>query len=450
MAPLGLLWVGGLANVAQAAPPIPPGGEVVTYVLGGRLELGSDEPLSLAEFSLRAAVYEPLYRFNSEGQVEPVLAAGPPIIEGLTTTIPIKSGVVLHDGRDLEPALVAEALAAELNRGLWFAQGVVAHPKDRAIVLTTLAPFEGIDRALASPSLLLHFDRGPGRIGSGPFQVGSAPNGVWRLDPFLAHRDGRPFLDALTWRRLASRAGVVSLLRRGEATVLFGASPKGSAVAAPLEVLVLDAGARPLRGLDQAAHHDLLSGLLDRARWVDRFFGEGTKATSRLDGVAEDRPPETSPPIPPGAQLTLRVPKDAPVPLRFLERLQLDLLRRGITVTLQREDGPPGGLLLDWEPCWAGPEADPIDRLSSLLSVSRRHGREPPFTKEVLTNFLGATKNQQQILLESMERDLRRNTGLIPIAVRRAAVGIRADLLGVESGSQASLHFADAHFLESP
>lgn len=445
-----LLGVGLYAQAADAAPPIRSGGEVVAYVLGGRLELGGDEPLSLAEVSLRAAVYEPLYRLDAHGAVEPVLAAGPPIVEGQAITVPIKSGVVLHDGRPLEPTLVAEVLAAELNRGLWFAEAVVAHPKERAIVLTTSAPFPGVDRALASPSLLLNFDRGARRIGSGPFQVGNSPSGVWRLEAFLDHRDGRPYADALTFRRLASRAGVVSLLRRGEATLLFGASPKGSAPAAPLEVLVLDAGARPLRGLDQAAHHDLLSGLLDRERSVDRFFGEGAKATTRLDGVVELRPPATAPPIPPGAQLILRVPKDAAVPLRFLERLQLDLLRRGITVTLQREDGPPGGLLLDWEPCWAGPEADPIDRLSSLVAMSRRHGQELPFTKAALAIFFGASKDDQRSMVERLEGELRRNAGLIPIAVRRSAVGIRGDLLGVESSSQAALHFADAHFGELP
>lgn len=463
LGPLVVPFTLGLVGApsALAAPPPSYGGELVAYVLGGPLSLGHGEPRSLAEATLRAAVFEPLYAQDDQGTVLPILADGPPRLEGTTALIPIRAQVVLHDGRLLTAERVIAALVAKDGpaESWWFLAGrtpaerrasIQLHPSGSAVQLTLMAPFPDLARALAAPGRGLDFGGNGLAVGSGPFRVEQPVGEGPRLLPFLGHRDGRPYVDALTFRRLASRAGVVSLLRRGEATVLFGAAERGHGAPSPDEVLVLDAGAAPLLGLDAAQHHDLFDAILERERIVQRFFPEDTRSARRLDGATGPAATSQAPAIPPGAKLTLRVEKDTPVPLRFLERLQLDLLRRGLTVTLAREPGDARALGLEWEIVWAGPDADPIDRLSQLVAVARRHGRPLPLSPEQAATFISATRDARATQVEALEQALRRSAGLVPIAARRIAVGLRPDLLGVRTPLQDALHFPDAQLPEAP
>ena len=98
-------------------------------------------------------VYEPLYTFDADWAVQPMLAAALPTIsaDGKTYTIPLRAGVTLHNGR----ALDAEDVVASLKR--WMEMT----PRGKGIArnLTSLtAKGTSIEIALSAvnPALLAH------------------------------------------------------------------------------------------------------------------------------------------------------------------------------------------------------------------------------------------------------------------------------------------------------
>lgn len=90
---------GGAANLAMVGEP-----------------QGLDPMISTADLvgTIMQHVYEPLYTFDANWNVAPMLAEGMPVVskDGLTYTIAIRKGVKLHNGRDLN----ADDVVASLQR----------------------------------------------------------------------------------------------------------------------------------------------------------------------------------------------------------------------------------------------------------------------------------------------------------------------------------------------
>ena len=114
---LGLMALSGaltltLANTGNAAPA--KGGAANLAMVGE--PQGLDPMTSTADLvgTIMQHVYEPLYTFDANWNIAPMLAEGLPVVskDGLTYSITLRKGVMLHNGRELN----AEDAVASLNR----------------------------------------------------------------------------------------------------------------------------------------------------------------------------------------------------------------------------------------------------------------------------------------------------------------------------------------------
>ncbi|MGO4393237.1 ABC transporter substrate-binding protein [Variovorax sp. M-6] len=106
------LALGLAASVASAQPAR---GGAANLAMVGEPQ-GLDPMVSTADLvgTIMQHVYEPLYTFDANWNVAPMLAEGLPVVskDGLSYTIALRKGVKLHNGRDL----TAEDVVASLQR----------------------------------------------------------------------------------------------------------------------------------------------------------------------------------------------------------------------------------------------------------------------------------------------------------------------------------------------
>jgi peptide/nickel transport system substrate-binding protein len=111
MALTGALTV-TLAGTATAAPA--KGGAANLAMVGE--PQGLDPMTSTADLvgTIMQHVYEPLYTFDANWNIAPMLAESMPVVskDGLSYSITLRKGVMLHNGRELN----AEDAVASLNR----------------------------------------------------------------------------------------------------------------------------------------------------------------------------------------------------------------------------------------------------------------------------------------------------------------------------------------------
>jgi MarR-like DNA-binding transcriptional regulator SgrR of sgrS sRNA len=302
----------GPARVRAEARPAY-GGEAVATLLGEPVHVDPVQARSHAEVTLVGLVFDTLYRAgdrDAQGRVQivPHLAASLPVPapgQGATVLrIPIRPGVVFHDGSRLGPADVASSLrrlaasdagwlVAAIDRVDHDAQDVILH-------LRASAPAEGVDAlalALTAPAAAVTPDGQPPRPGA---PVGSGPFRVTRLDRqrgriLLAAHDqhvaGRPYLDRLDlrWFEGANReaaayeVGSLALSQRGD-VAYADHRPKYETYEAtgPATLLVyVGAGARGAMSHPEARR--ALSLALDRDGM--RGIGTGERVVPAIDPV---------------------------------------------------------------------------------------------------------------------------------------------------------------------
>ena len=322
----------GLAAVLLAASPA---GAAPRPIYGGQLAVETArapavDPAApsrdVPAWLIRLHALEPLYRARADGALEPVLAAGPPRLEDGELVIPVRAGVVAHDGSTIDAGAVARwlemvrATPTGPARLAPFMSGPVTGHRDAAEVRVPWAgDLDDAKAALRDPALRWWASTPAGVIGSGPFRVApTAGGGRGGLAAFDEHRDGRPFLDAVHLsaglaRVAGSSAGHVQPDVAGafEAAWYLAVGPE-------LE--------RRHPGLAAA-----LDGALDRARLVGRFGATRLRPTPADAGRRSDGEPRTPPRIADRSLLAL----DA-LPADFVERLQLELTRVGVRVTVER------------------------------------------------------------------------------------------------------------------
>ncbi|SFL92268.1 peptide/nickel transport system substrate-binding protein [Variovorax sp. OV329] len=105
----------GLSVAAGSAQAAPARGGAANLAMVGEPQ-GLDPMTSTADLvgTIMQHVYEPLYTFDANWKVAPMLAEGMPTVskDGLSYTIAIRKGVKLHNGRDL----TADDVVASLQR----------------------------------------------------------------------------------------------------------------------------------------------------------------------------------------------------------------------------------------------------------------------------------------------------------------------------------------------
>ncbi len=454
---------------AIGAPRTPYGGALVGYVWSA-LE---------SEATVERALYEPLYTLDVEGHLVPRLADGPPAVDGNRVTISLRPHLSAHDGTPVTAAGVAAWLTSLARRDARASfivlpiAGAAERISGRDVALRAMALDETtllIELAHPHPDyarLLAGAQAGvklPGGAGAGPFQdSGAAEKGGVVLVPFLQHFVGRPFLDRVELRPLASRFGTTAIAKKDQAALVFGTPDSGRpepvrALAwpsfAPREVLVLSIGERLA-----ARRPELVTALdaaVNRGRLASRYLdGEATPAFTFLEGKA---PPEGPEPPPAGIEARLLVAKEARAGHRFAERVQLDLHRAGVIVTIERrsteelERARMSGdyeLMIDVTLPDAPRTSRPIDRLHGLLSIGASYGRPGFADPELLRRFFAAKEEQREAVLRQIDRALRTSVGLVPLASRTPSIAVREDLMGVAITPSGAIDLADV-FLREP
>ena len=189
-------------------------------------------------YNLVGLVYNTLYRWSEDGELENELATAEPTLskDGLTLTIPIREGVRFHDGSSLSSEDVAFTLEAVLdpaNASIWFA-GLspiteVATPDEQTVVVTLERRHDVLAGVLAQvPIISSEQDYTPSdtyartMMGTGPFRFVSWDQGVQveleRNEDYFV--EDRPYLDGVVMRTVSEDAARMANLASGAADVM--------------------------------------------------------------------------------------------------------------------------------------------------------------------------------------------------------------------------------------
>ncbi|NPC95612.1 ABC transporter substrate-binding protein [Nocardioides sp. zg-DK7169] len=191
-----------------------------------------------ATYNLVGLVYNTLYRWTEEGELENELATAPPRLskDGLTVTIPIREGVSFHDGTPLgaeDVAFTIETVLDPENASIWFA-GLspitqVDTPDEQTVVVTLARRHDVLAGVLAQVPIIsseqpyLPSDTyARTMMGTGPFKFVAWDQGVQvelerNDDYFVADQ---PYLDGVVMRTVSEDAARMANLVGGAADIM--------------------------------------------------------------------------------------------------------------------------------------------------------------------------------------------------------------------------------------
>lgn len=253
-----------LALLAPLSGCQPPRGEG-TLIIASRSRIDSLDPAKasrVGQLQVLSALGDPLYAILSDGRLEPRLATALPRLsaDGLRARIPLRRGVLFHDGTRFD----AEAMAFSLRRFL--AIGTLGYQlSDRVaavrvsgpheIELVLKRPFSPLPRLLSSifltpvsPTAYTRHRNEPLNdrfVGTGPYRLAFFSGPKQRLTPWPRYWGPRPRNGGLELVTLSNSTALFGALRSGEVDVLLSSS---------LEI-----------DHQQALHRDALAGRLREA-----------------------------------------------------------------------------------------------------------------------------------------------------------------------------------------
>ncbi|HET6614140.1 MAG TPA: ABC transporter substrate-binding protein [Kofleriaceae bacterium] len=262
------------------------GGTLTASLLAAPTTLDPVRAQTSAELSVVGLVFDTLYGGGADHP--PRLAAGAPVIvdDGaghVTATIPIRQGVLFHDGSPLTANDVARSLLRlQSSPAGWLLAGVTSiAASDPHTVVMTVTRSLPVTELLAAPQTAITPGGKPPSgahvVGSGPFELSSLDYRRHRivLSAFDAHFAGRPYVDvlALSWfehardeaRRYETGRAHISL--RGE-TAFSGHAPK-------YVTRVLESGASVLVYVGFGQGHRGLARDIELRRAVSAAIGRG-------------------------------------------------------------------------------------------------------------------------------------------------------------------------------
>lgn len=433
---------------AAAAPPARYGGSLG---LEGVRGLDAPSTATPALITASGARFEGLYARTDAGCV-PQLAEAPIEWSADRARIRLRPKLALHDGRVLgasevvawlERALRSGSPAAHLapfvRGGLDWLEGrgdgpAVRIVDERTLELGLIAPLPELECLLARPEMRVFARDSRGvPVGTGPFA--RHPRDPSRLVAFTAHREGRPFLD-----ELVLGGGSPSTARLG-----FGA---GRSCPNVRELLVLAVGrlSPPVEAWQRVA------SAIDRQRLVDRFLPPGS---APAHGLLEEGMPVPAPSGPANGTLhaVLVVPEDLPGGLALAQRAQLELLRAGVSVTLEsrtrgavealREHGRYE-LLLDRVA--VGTSASPFEALTELLALGTRFGRPDLAPAAWLEAVFRADPDGAERQVSRFAAEVRQTLRIAVLAEIPQGPRLPEGLSGARTTPACGVALADAHW----
>ncbi len=357
----------------------------------------------------------------------------------LRPTIKLRAGVTLHDGRILSAADVAASLTRALrSSAAWLLAPILSARATGAdtVELQLGRPTPELPLLLCSPvaAIAVPSAKGKGRpaVGTGPFVVAELDARHVVLRAFAAHFAGRPYLDELIGRVVASRTeeaggyelGLLELSRQGP-TAFAGGHPKH-----PFVVVDSDPSATTFLAIGQsvaaAARPNLAAALaaLDRRRIA---------RSTAPPFIADDGPTAPSPPVTaPRSAVKLLIDGGRFEDAALNDRLLAELARVGVDASIER----------------AQPR-DFIDRLSNgrfevALATTSVCSTDPGLNALALVAAVDPRQAQSRLLHAAALPDM----GNLPVLIlgRRAARLWHDENLQLGLGPDGTVDWANAYF----
>ncbi|MFF2242832.1 ABC transporter substrate-binding protein [Arthrobacter sp. NPDC058130] len=203
----------------------------------GQFELHSLDPSTSGGFFTRLQVAETLVDADTQGSLQPGLAAGWDVSsEGLTWLFRLRPGALFHDGTPVSAEAVAAALdTARAKAGMPLAAAPVkAISADGGAVRVDLTqPFAPLAAVLAhtSTQILAPSSYGPDRVvtevvGSGPYRVRrlEKPANI-ELTAFEQWQGKKPAITEVSYQAIGRAESRALMAESGHADVTFGMDP---------------------------------------------------------------------------------------------------------------------------------------------------------------------------------------------------------------------------------
>jgi MarR-like DNA-binding transcriptional regulator SgrR of sgrS sRNA len=461
--------------IIAGAPRLPYGGEAGTIHAGGTIAIDPSAALDLSDLSVAAAIFESLYTFDAKGEVIPNLASSLPIERQDRLVIPLRSAT-LHDGRALRAEDVARVFArwsepgapgAHLVLPIAKARGIEVLPEENALSIRLASPYADWPRMLASTRASIALVARDRPLGTGPFRFLEGKAGEAKLVAFAENVRGRPYLDAIRFtaagdplgpRTRIGRSGLTIALELPEPQADPGAiALLASGSAAPRELVFLAIGASLakersvaiLRAIDVA---------IGRDRLVRRYLGPSASAADTLSGLPAGSTIAV-PQQPQRARATLLLPRRHGVDRRFAERVQLDLLRAGLSATIElvedevldaRRKSGDFELMIDRFLLEGEPKLDATHHLGSLLAFAAARGViSSVISSAELTRFSSASEEDKTRFIRELDQRIRDEAHVVAIAHRVPEAWIDRRLVGAHRAPSGAILLEDAFFTRS-
>jgi peptide/nickel transport system substrate-binding protein len=305
---------------------------------------------------VRPLVFETLVQIDPRGGLRPLLATSwESDARNMRWRFRIRRGVVLHDGRQLEPWQIAAALRS-------VAAGWTISVDEDVVVVEASSSRPDVPWELADSRFAISVRQSPGDIvGTGPFRIERLDGSRLSLRAHDLYWSGRPFVDAIQVEMGRSQGAQLASLEAGRTDVIElsptearRATQRGLQVAAsrPIDAFALvfephraTSAAEPLRRLlagavDRAAIANvLLQGRGEPARTLLPSWLSGYPAAIVAPAIA--RPSRTAGTSLPSDQrnVTLRVDPGDAVARTIADRIAVDAREAGCVVTVQEPAG---------------------------------------------------------------------------------------------------------------
>ena len=321
---------------------VPPAHGALPPQFGGELALPAPEPVTALdpararthfEATLASAVFDGLYEVRPSGAIEPVLADGPPIVEGTTATIRLRPGLLHHAGRPLTARHVVRSLlrVSSVPEASWLL-GAIATENGRLAIREVDARTLTIELARRG-----NLARRP--IGTGPFHARLDGRGGVELNIFRRAPDAPSWLNRVRFAAPVARDEEIRAFELGRidgswwGRSLYGGEPVRPAATATAPatapILLVPNRARALRA---GALWGGLAAIVDRRR-LERV---GLTASATL-APALPAPSLPAPaPLPRGTRLRMLARAAHPLEVRLAEALAGILDEHGVQLEVER------------------------------------------------------------------------------------------------------------------
>ena len=215
-----------------------------TILVAGAGKIISIDPAQASTFQalqLISALGDPLYRLNSKGDLEPVLARGLPLIsdDKLNIRINLREDVIFHDGTKFNASSMVFSIERFMNIGtLNYVLGnrilSVESEGEFTLKINLTRPSSSLNGLLTSihltplsPSSYANYKDSflnDNFIGTGPYRLTSFRNGHQRLEPFPSYWGDKPENEGIDFISLTNSTALYGAIKSKEVDVLLSDS----------------------------------------------------------------------------------------------------------------------------------------------------------------------------------------------------------------------------------